>query len=128
PSVSIMEGSSFTLSLTSASDPSPADVSAGFTYAFDCGAGTGFGPFSSSSSATCLTTDNRTRTVKGQIRDKDGGATAYTGTVTVTNVPPVMGPLNVPSGSPPALTVITVSATFTDAGVADTHTASIDWG
>src|SRR5205085_8039322 len=36
--------------------------------------------------------------------------------------------LSGPSGSPPAKTAVTVSASFTDVGVADTHTATLDWG
>jgi PKD domain len=37
----------------------------------------------SSSSASCPTTDVGTRSVRGKIQDKDGGATTYTGTVQV---------------------------------------------
>jgi len=81
------EGGSVTLSLTSPSDPSEADTAAGFTYAFDCGTGS-FGSFGSSSSASCATTDNGTLTVRGSIRDKDGGISTYTATVAVNNVAP----------------------------------------
>ncbi len=85
---SVNEGSAINLSLTSPSDPSSADTSAGFTYAFDCGDGAGYGAFSSSDSASCPTTDNGTRTVKGKIRDKDGGESEYTASVTIDNVAP----------------------------------------
>jgi hypothetical protein len=80
------EGSSFRLELTNPSDPSSADTNAGFKYAFDCGSG--YGSFGSASSTSCSTTDNGTRNVKAQIRDKDGGVSEYTGTVTVNNVAP----------------------------------------
>ena len=82
------EGSSFHLSLTGPGDPSSADTTAGFTYAFDCGDGSGYGGFGASSTTSCATTDNGTRNVKAKIKDKDGGTTEYTGTVTVTNVAP----------------------------------------
>ena len=76
-------GFPFTLSLTDAADPSAADVAAGFQYAFDCGAGAGYGAFSASSTASCPTADVGTRTVRAKIRDKDGGVTEYTATVAV---------------------------------------------
>ncbi len=63
----------------------PHDVAAdlpGLTYAFDCGAGA-FGAFSSTATASCPTTDVGTVTVRGAIRDKDGGVTEYTATVQV---------------------------------------------
>jgi hypothetical protein len=75
-------GSSFTLSLTGAADPSAADTAAGFTYAFDCGAG--YGPFTSSASASCAAGDVGPAAVGAIVRDKDGGRTEYRSTVSVT--------------------------------------------
>jgi hypothetical protein len=49
---SVFAGFSFTLSLTGASDPSPADASAGFTYAFD--GGSGYDDFGPSNTAALL--------------------------------------------------------------------------
>ena len=122
---SVAEGSPIALSLTGASDPSTVDTAAGFSYAFDCGAG--YGGFGSSSTASCPTTDNGSRTVKGKIRDEDGGVNEYTATVTVTNVVPtitISGAANVNEGSPYSLTLGAIS----DPG-ADTVTSWIvHWG
>jgi len=88
--VSVNEGDDINLSLSDAYDPSSTDTAAGFEYAFDCGDGSGYGSYSSADSAVCPTTDNGSRTVKGKIRDKDGGETEYTAEVTVNNVAPVV--------------------------------------
>src|SRR5207237_6893403 len=85
---SVTEGSPIGLSLTSPFDPSSADTTAGFQYAFDCGDGSGYGAFSGTSTASCPTTDNGSRTVKGKIKDKDSGTTEYTASVTINNVAP----------------------------------------
>jgi DNA/RNA endonuclease G (NUC1) len=82
----VNEGSSFTLSLSSPLDPSSADVAAGFQYRFNCGAG--FGSWSATASASCPTSDNGTLSTAGEVRDKDGGVSSYSGSVTVNNVAP----------------------------------------
>jgi predicted extracellular nuclease len=79
----VFAGSDISLSLTNAADPSAADTTAGFEYAFDCGAGAGLGAFSNTSTTTCPTSDVGTRTVRGAIRDKDGGVTTYSASVSV---------------------------------------------
>jgi hypothetical protein len=124
---SVNEGSSFTLSLTSPSDPSPVDTTAGFTYAFDCGSGSGYGAYSATNTTSCSTADNGTRTVKGKIRDKDGGVTEYTGTVTVNNVNPTVTITSTYGALFQVNAAATVTASFTDPGTADTHTCSITW-
>jgi hypothetical protein len=73
-------GFDIALSLTDPHDVA-ADVP-GLTYAFDCGSGS-FGAFSSTSTASCPTTNVGPVTVRGVIRDKDGGETPYSATVTV---------------------------------------------
>ncbi len=84
----VNEGSAISLSLTSPFDPSSVDTTAGFDYAFDCDDGSGYSSFSGTSSASCPTTDNGSRTVKGTIRDKDGDVSEYTASVTIDNVAP----------------------------------------
>jgi predicted extracellular nuclease len=79
----VFAGSSFTISLTAPSDPSGADTTAGFTYAFDCGSG--YGAFGPTASATCSTSSSGTLVVHGKIRDKDRDAREYTAQVQVTN-------------------------------------------
>ncbi|HEV8469105.1 MAG TPA: hypothetical protein VGR46_05800 [Candidatus Limnocylindria bacterium] len=85
---SVNEGSPIVLSLTSPSDPSPADTLAGFQYAFDCGDGSGYGAFGSSNTLSCASGPSGVRTVRGKIADKDGGSSEYTATVTVNSVAP----------------------------------------
>jgi hypothetical protein len=126
----VNEGTSFHLSLTNPQDPSSADVAAGFQYAFDCGSG--YSAYGSSNTATCPTTDNGVRTVKGKIKDKDGGVSEYTANVTVNNVGPVVHITAPAFGSLYAKTAstnptVTVNASFTDAGSSDTHTCTLSW-
>jgi hypothetical protein len=121
----VNEGSDIVLSLSSPYDPSSVDTAAGFEYAFDCS--TGYSAYGGASTANCATNDNGTRTVKGKIKDKDGGETEYTASVTVNNVVPVIRGFTAPR-QVLVNTVINASAPFTDAGTADTHTAQWDWG
>jgi hypothetical protein len=76
-------GVPFTISLTGPHDPSATDATAGFLYAFDCGDRSGYGTFGSAPSTSCRTLALGTRTVRGAIRDKDGGITEYTTSVSV---------------------------------------------
>jgi hypothetical protein len=79
---SVNAGVGFGLSISGVTDPSSADTSAGFTYAFDCGSGV-YGVFSSASSASCPGLPSGTYTVKGSVRDKDLGIREYTATLIV---------------------------------------------
>jgi len=121
------EGSSFTLSLIN-----PVDVTAdlsGLKYAFDCGDGSGYGSFGSTDSISCPTKDNGDRSVKGKIKDKDGGASDYTASVTVNNVAPYdLALILVPTVPINENDVAKLSGTFKDPGTLDTHTVEIDWG
>jgi hypothetical protein len=116
----VVEGTAIALSLTNPFDPSSADVAAGFTYAFDCGTGAGYGAFSSTSTAPCPTSDNGTRTVKGKIKDKDGSFTEYTAQVQITNEAPTVNAGADKTGKEGE--TIELSGSFTDPGTDDTHT------
>ena len=105
---SVPEGTSIGLALSSPLDPSSADTTAGFTYAFDCDDGLGYGAFSASATASCPTNDNGSRTVRGKIRDDDGGETEYTASVVIGSVAPSAtfgnnGPVD--EGSPATLSL-----------------------
>ncbi len=52
-------GADIALALNGVTDPSSADVTAGFTYIFDCGTGGGYGTPGTTSSATCPTSATR---------------------------------------------------------------------
>jgi putative Ig domain-containing protein/PKD domain-containing protein len=123
---SVNEGSAINLSLTNPVDPSSADVTAGFTYAFDCGDGSGYSAYDGTNTASCPTNDNGSRTVKGKIRDKDGGETPYSAVVSILNVPPsITGVTANPIVAGNIYSVdqnVTITADFTDPGSLDTHT------
>ncbi|MCA9213378.1 MAG: hypothetical protein KDB27_09960, partial [Planctomycetales bacterium] len=122
------EGSSFNLSLSAPFDPSVADTTAGFEYAFDCDDGSGLSAFSTTNTAVCTTDDDAVRAVVGQIRDKDGGVTEYESDVVVNNVPPTIESLAGPS-EPVDINAqpVSIELAFSDPGSADTHDVTIDW-
>jgi hypothetical protein len=121
---SVNEGESIGLAFTSSFDPSSDDSTAGFEYAFDCGSG--YGAFSSSDGVFCSTIDDETRTVGGKIRDKDGDMTEYTAVVMVNNVAPRID--SVSGDTIDEHGIATVSGTFSDVGLQDSFTVTIDWG
>lgn len=126
----VSEGGTFTLALTNPFDPSHADTTAGFTYRFDCGDGSGVQSTGSTASASCVAPDVASLTVHGTISDKDNGSTAYSAVVTVNNVAPTVGPISVQTHPVEVGTNIAASASFTDPGIGlgDQHTAVWDWG
>jgi len=113
--LAVDEGAPITLALTGATDPSPTDVAAGFTFAFDCGDGTGYGTAMSSAGASCPTTRGGIRTVRGKVIDKDGLFTEYTSVVTINNVAPAPT-LSLSSTSIFSGETITATGSFTDPG------------
>jgi len=128
---SVEEDSLFEISLSNADDPSSADKSAGFRYAFDCGDGRGFVDNGNVASRTCRAGSAGAQTVRGRISDKDGASQDSSATVTVTPPPPqdlTPPDTNVTSG--PEGTVKNTGATFdfvsTEAG--STFECSLDDG
>ena len=122
----VHEGSAFGLALTGVTDPSSVDTAAGFSFAFDCGAG--YGAFGAASTRSCPTVDDDVRTVKGTVRDKDGGQREYTATTTVLNEAPLV---TAPAGqtSLPGVSTSFALGSFSDAGVADgPWTVDVSWG
>jgi hypothetical protein len=124
---SSLEGAA--LSLTgSATDPSTADTTAGFTYAWSVTKnGSPFGSGSSATGFSFTPDDNGTYIVTLKATDKDNGTGTTTATIMVTNAAPtvtITGPA--PVGLVAAVnTTIKFTGTFTDPGTLDTHTA--DW-
>jgi hypothetical protein len=127
----VLEGSAYTLGVAGVTDPSSADTAAGFTYAFDCGSGSGYGAFGTATSVTCAAApDNGSRAVGVKIRDKDGGISTYTSSLSIANVAPTVKIIGPSSGTiyKSGATII-VSVTFTDPGKNDQpHTCSANWG
>ena len=105
------EGNDIVLSLTDHADPSSADTTAGFEFAFDCGDGT-YSDFTGTGTLSCPAADNgpsgQQLDVGGKIRDKDGGVTEYRAGVIVLNVAPSAtfgAPVSVNEGSPIGLSL-----------------------
>jgi len=120
------EGGTFTLT-AHVTDPSAADTAAGFAIAFDCGSGT-FTP-AAGPSTTCPAVDNPGVTARVRVTDKDGGSTIATLAVPIVNVAPAV---KITAPAPGAVVFVgshvPLGASFTDAGVHDTHTASFTAG
>jgi len=128
----LVEGGTLTVGLHGASDVSAADLAAGLTYSFDLD---GDGVFevsgSSSNVVSHLYPQDGSYTVRARVHDKDGGYSEYSGVVEVANAAPVLTGLTSSAAALGAVRqgeTVTLTGSFTDAGVLDTHTAVIDWG
>ncbi len=125
--IPVPEGSAFALSLVNVIDPSSADITAGFTYAFNCGSG--FGAFGSPASISCPTVDNGPRAVGAMVKDKDGATTSYTGTARVANVAPTVTIVRTTPSPAPRNSVVKINLTFSDPGTIDNPwTIVVNWG
>ena len=82
----VVEGSPVTISFSNGSDPSPADIAAGFHYSFattQAALATGYSGADIAPTSIFTFTDHGSYTVYGRILDKDNGYTDFTTTVTV---------------------------------------------
>src|SRR5262249_28348367 len=96
------------------------------TLSWDFGDGT---PTATGASVQHTFADNGTYTVTLTPTDALGAkGAATTQKVTIANALPVIGTITGPTGRVSQNTTIDLSAPFTDAGTADTHTATWDWG
>ncbi len=69
-----------------------------------------------------------TKTVAVEVTDEGGLKATAQATINVINVTPQVGEISLPADPQQANNLINFSASFTDAGIADTHTAVWDWG
>jgi hypothetical protein len=72
--------------------------------------------------------DNGAYLVRLTATDKDGGVGSDSATITVGNVRPTVGALTLSAATIPEHGIVTLTGTFADPGVRDTHTVTIDWG
>ena len=124
----VSEGSGYNLSFAAVADPSIADTAAGFSFAFDCGDGSGTSVFSSISAVACPgADDDGVRTVAGQVQDKDAGVTPILANVEIVNVAPVITNVTGPSDPLARGTMATVVVDYDDPGLGDTHECEFSW-
>ncbi|MFO0820937.1 MAG: Ig-like domain-containing protein [Pirellulales bacterium] len=124
-----LEGSPITISFLNSTDPSDADAAA-LLYSYDFN---NDGDFIDAGEATDVASSSRSftypqdgfYTVRGRIKDKDGGSTTYTTSFSVLNVPPTLN-----AGADDSLNegqTFSRTGTFTDPG-ADSWTATVNYG
>src|SRR5207302_11330800 len=128
----VNEGSPVSISFSGQSDPSSADTSAGFHYAFDCSggslAGATYAGSGTSSSTSCTFPDGpATKPVTGRIIDKDGGSTEYTTNVSVVNVAPAVTAAANQSSDEGASHSFDLGS-FTDPGADNPWAVDVNWG
>ena len=119
----VSEGQSFSISLQAVRDVA-ADLP-GIQYRFDCG--NAFGLWSAKPSRSCVAVDYGSPSVRAEVRDKDGAVSSYSATLTIENLPPTVGVLTLPIAPIATGSAVAVSSDFTDPGIADTHTGTVQW-
>jgi subtilisin-like proprotein convertase family protein len=114
------EGAAITFSGAASSDPDQ-DV---LSYAWDFGDGsTGAGVTSAH-----VYPNEGSFVVTLVVTDPHGLSSSASTEVVVANAAPVVGPITGLPAEPIAVgTAVTISASFTDAGTADTHTSTVQW-
>ena len=119
------EGSTYVLSVSGVSD-APADLPT-LQLALDCGDGVGYRSVAISGSLSCSAPNEIVRTARAQLRDKDGAVSEYTSSVNVVDVAPTVSIVSAPT-TVTDQTTYTISFKFTDPGLLDTWSYSINWG
>lgn len=105
--------------------------STSWTATVDYGDGSGTQPLTFSGvnfSLSHVYKDNGIYTVTVSVTDNQGAIGAETATITVNNLTPTVGAITAPTDPVQVNTAVTASASFTDIGVLDTHTAVWNWG
>lgn len=120
----VAEGASVTVTA------SGADVNGGpLTYAWDLDNNGSFETPGQSATFSAATLDGpSTQTIAVQVTDNGGLSTVAQATINVTNLAPVLGAITAPTSPVKVGQSFNSQASFTDAGLADTHTAVWDWG
>jgi hypothetical protein len=127
-SILLATDESFVLSFTGQSDPSAADMAAGFTYAWDCDGDTtvNFGGYTPDPSVTCPPLGPGVHRVRGSIQDKDGSKHNYNLDVTVTSLPQLGGQTDW-TVQQDATTSFTLGA-LSDADRRGPYIITVEWG
>ncbi|VVB91155.1 PKD domain protein [uncultured archaeon] len=115
------EGSAVNLDGSLSSDPDAGDSVVSYQWDF------GDGSTGSGATVTHTYKDNGAYTVSLTVTDTHGATDTKTTTANIANVAPTVGPITIPADPQPVGTTISISSPFTDPGVLDTHTATIDW-
>ncbi len=120
---SVNEGSSILLSSASASDPDGDPL----TYEWSPAS---LGSLSDTAALipTYSAIDDGNEALTLTVTDPDGLSDSASATVTVSNVPPELSSISGPIDPVEVNTAVVVGASFTDAGVDDTHSGTWDWG
>lgn len=121
----VNEGGSVTVTATG-SDPNSGDT---LTYAWDLDDNGSFETPGQSATFSAASLDGpSSHTVSVKVTDNGGLSDVSSATVTVDNVAPQVGAITGPAAPVSVGTPVNVSASFTDPGTADTHTAVWSWG
>jgi len=98
------------------------------TFAWDLDNDSQYDDCATSSASKMWNDGPVTATIGLRVTDANGQYSTDTATVTVANAAPVVTGVTVPANPVAVGTSVAATATFTDAGTADTHTARWTWG
>ena len=118
------EGSAVSFDASASSDPDGDALDYSWTFGDPNVAG---GGTATGISPSHVYADNGTYTATLTVTDPIGASHSVTTTVDVSNAAPVVGTLAAPVAPVPVGTAISVSASFSDVGPVDTHSAVVDW-